>query len=171
MSVMDTRATRRGVFRDAAAPVLEESPTSPIAPQPTHSSPLSAIADPSAARRRRCASSDHPTWGGVFGEGAPLIGAPAFFGPPAILVAGPWLLVVLLLIGPFALILTIMLVLAVAAGVLAAFVAVIASPYLLIRHLRAQGTVHAKPRADLNLFRKYRGSSGRLGSPQPKGVS
>ena len=83
---------------------------------------------------------------------------------------GPWLLLVLLLIGPFALIFTILLVLAVAAGLVAVFVAMIASPYLLIRHLHAHAMVHAKPRAPLHPFRKHRVSSGRLGSPQPKGV-
>ena len=40
---------------------------------------------------------------------------------------GPWLLVVLLLIGPFALVLTVLLVLALTAGLLALFVAVIAT--------------------------------------------
>ena len=56
-----------------------------------------------------------------------------------IFVLGPWLLLVLLLAGPFALIVTLLLVQAVAAGVLAALVAVIASPYLLVRHLRGHG--------------------------------
>jgi len=78
---------------------------------------------------------------------------------------------VLLLIGPFALVFTILLVLAVAAGLLAVFVAVIASPYVLISHLHAHGMVHAKPLAPLHLFRKHRVSSGRPGSPKPKGAS
>jgi hypothetical protein len=100
-----------------------------------------------------------------------LIDAPAFYGPPVIFVLGPWLLLVLVLIGPFAAMVTVVLALAVAAGLLAALVAVIASPYLLIRHLRAHGVVHAKPRPPLHLLRNHRVSFGRLGSPQPKGVS
>ena len=107
----------------------------------------------------------------MFAQTAPIIGAPAFFGPPVIFVLGPWLLLVLLLIGPFALILTLLLVMALAGALLAVFVAVIASPYLLIRHLHAHGTVRAKSRAPVHLFPKHRVSSGRLGSPQPKGMS
>jgi hypothetical protein len=116
-------------------------------------------------------SPDRPTWGKVFDEGAPIIGAPAFFGPPVIFVLGPWLLLVLLVIGPLALILTLVLALALAGALLAVFVAVIASPYLLIRHLHAHGTVCVKPRTPVHLFPKHRVSSSRLGSPQPKGVS
>jgi hypothetical protein len=141
------------------------------APQPTHAPPQSATLRPIVLRRRSPVSSDRPTWGEVFDERAPIIGAPAFYGPPIIFVLGPWLLLVLLLIGPFALVVTLLLALAVAAGLLAAFVAVIASAYLLIRHLHAHGMFHSKPRALLHLFRKHRVSSGRLGSLQPKGVS
>ena len=125
---------------------------------------------PIAVRRRASVSLDRPTWGKLFAETAPLIGAPAFFGPPIIFVLGPWLLLVLLLIGPFALIVTLLLVMAVAAGLLAVCVAVIASPYLLIRHRHGHGTVRAKPRAPLHLFLKHPVSSGRLGS-QPKGTT
>ena len=59
--------------------------------------------------------------------------------------------------------------LAAAAGLIAVFVAAIASPYLLMRHLHSYRTVRAKPRARQHL-RKHWVSSGRLGSPQPKGV-
>jgi hypothetical protein len=102
---------------------------------------------------------------------APVVDAPAFYGPPVIFVVGPWLLLVLLLIGPFALILTVVLALVVVAGLLTAFLTVIASPYLLIRHLHSHGVVHAKRRRPLHLFHRHRASSGRLGSLQPKGVS
>jgi hypothetical protein len=133
--------------------------------------PPEVTARPIAPQRRSTASPDRPTWGELFDERAPIVGAPAFFGPPVSFLLGPWLLFVLLLIGPFALILTVLLALAVAAGLLAVFVAVVASPYLLMRHLRAHGMVHAKPREPLHLFRKHRVSSGRLGSLQPKGAS
>jgi len=79
---------------------------------------------------------DRPTWASLFRERALLL-APAFFGPPIVFVLGPWLLLVLLLIGPFALILTGLLVLALAAGLLAALGAEIASPYLVLRHLHS----------------------------------
>ena len=114
---------------------------------------------------------DRPTWGELFDESAAIIGAPAFFGPPVIFVLGPWLLVVLLLIGPLALILTLVLAAALAGALLAVFVAVIASPYLLMRHLHAHGTGRVKARASVHLSPQHRVSSGQLGSPQPKGVS
>lgn len=139
-------------------------------PQFIHAPPQSATPHP-IAPRRGSPPPDRPTWGQVFDETAPRIAAPAFFGPPISFVLGPWLLLVLLLIGPVALVLTLLLVLAVAAGLLAAFAAVIASPYLLIRHIHAHGMGRVKPRAFLHLFRNHGVSSGRLGSPQPKGVS
>ena len=140
-------------------------------PHLTHAPPRSATPRPIAPRRRGSASPERPTWGELFPAAAPLVGAPAFFGPPVIFVLGPWMLLVLLLIGPFAAMVTVVLALAVAAGMLAVLVAVLASPYLLIRHLRARSVVHAKPRAPLHLLRNRRVSSGRLGSPHPKGVS
>jgi hypothetical protein len=107
----------------------------------------------------------------VFDERAPLIGAPAFFGPPVVYLLGPWLLVLLVLVGRFALILTVLLVFAVAAGLLVVLVAVIASPYLVVRHLHAHDIIRMTPRAPLHPFQKHRASSDRLGSPQPKGGS
>ena len=79
----------------------------------------------------------------------PLISAPAFFGPPVIFLLGPWLLLVLLLIGPFALLFTFVLVLAGAVALLTVCLAVIASPYVLIRHLYAHTTAHANPPASI----------------------
>jgi hypothetical protein len=81
-------------------------------------------------------TSERPTFADTLGQVAPLITAPAFFGPPVIFVLGPWLLLVLLLIGPVALLITFVILAAVAAGLLVALVALIASPYLLVRHLR-----------------------------------
>jgi hypothetical protein len=139
-------------------------------PQLTHAPPESAAPRPSAPRRGS-ASPDHPTWGEAFYEGASLIGAPAFYGPPVTFLLGPWLLLVLLLIGPFALIFTILVVMAIAAVVLAVVAVVIASPYLLIRHLHGHGKAHTKPREPRRLFRRHRVGSGRLGRLQPREVS
>ncbi|HEX5191912.1 MAG TPA: hypothetical protein VFW09_03855 [Solirubrobacteraceae bacterium] len=122
-----------------------------------------------AARRRPSASSDRLTWGDVFNERTSTLGAPAFFGPPVIFVLGPWLLLVFLLIGPLVLAMMAVLALAVGAGLLAVSAAVIASPYLLIGHLRTRGIAHPSSPAPLHLFRTRRIGSGRLGSPQPKG--
>jgi hypothetical protein len=59
-------------------------------------------------------------------------------GPPVILLFGPWLLLVLLLIPPAACLITLVLVTVVAAAALAVLGALVASPYLLARHLRAR---------------------------------
>ncbi|HEY2771736.1 MAG TPA: hypothetical protein VGI87_14270 [Solirubrobacteraceae bacterium] len=139
--------------------------------QTTHTPPDSATAHPVAGRRLRAASPEHLTLGRVFDERAPLISAPAFFGPPVMFVLGPWLLLVLMLIGPFALIVTIVLAVAVAGAVLALLAAVIASPFLVIRHLHGHGTLHINPRVVAHPFRTHRVGHSRLGSPQPKGVS
>ena len=140
-------------------------------PQPTHGPPGSATPRPVAASRWDSASSGRPTWGETLIETAPIVGAPAFFGPPVTFVLGPWLLMVLLLIGPFALLVTFLLVLALAVSLLAVFVAVIASPFLLVRHLHARGMVHETRRASLHLSPDVQVSSGQLGSPQSKGAS
>jgi hypothetical protein len=137
-------------------------------PHLTHAPPESAAPRPVAPRGRRSASPDRPTLAEGLGETAPLIDAPAFYGPPISFLLGPWLLLVLVLIGPFGLIFTVLVALAV---VLAVPAAVVASPYLLIRHLHRHGTAHATPRPPRDLFHKRRIGSGRLGSPQPKGAS
>jgi hypothetical protein len=123
------------------------------------------------ARLPASARSGRLSWGDVFDERAPMTGAPAFFGPPVIFVLGPWLLLVLLLIGPFVLAMMALLALVAGTGLLAASAALIAGPYLLGRHVRTRGIAVAKSRASRHLFHKHRVGSGRLGSPQPKGSS
>ena len=87
---------------------------------------------------RPSASPDRPTWRERLGETEPLISAPAFFGPPVVFLLAPWLLLVLLLVPPAALLITLVLVALLGAGLLAALGMLIASPYLLVRHLRAR---------------------------------
>src|SRR3954465_6918507 len=79
-----------------------------------------------------------PTAAESFDEAASLIGAPPIYGPPIIFVLGPWLLLVLLLIPPAAFLITLVLVVAAAAGILVAVSALVASPYLLVRHMLAR---------------------------------
>jgi hypothetical protein len=69
------------------------------------------------------------------------------YGPPFLGLAGPWLLFVLALAGPFALVFTLVAVLVAAALLVALAGAILASPYLLVRHLRRHRTVHAAIRA------------------------
>jgi hypothetical protein len=89
-------------------------------------------------RDRPSASPDWPTLCERLGETVPLLSAPAFFGPPVIFLLGPWLLLVLLLIPPAAVLITLALVALFSAGLLVVIGGLIASPYLLVRHLRAR---------------------------------
>jgi hypothetical protein len=84
------------------------------------------------------ASPDRLTLAECLGATVPLISAPAYFGPPVIFLLGPWLILVLLLIPPAAVLITLVLVALLGVGLLAAIGALIASPYLLVRHLRAR---------------------------------
>ena len=112
-----------------------------------------------------------PTWGDEVEYAATTIGAPAIYGPPVAFLFGPWLFLVLLLAPPFAFLVTVALVVAVAAVLLAAIATVLASPYLLARHLRARRAGQPRAATPSHLLHKVRVSSGRLGSPQPKGMS
>jgi hypothetical protein len=90
---------------------------------------------------RPSASPERPTLVEWLGATLPLISAPALFGPPVVFILGPWLLLVLLIIPPAAVLITLVLVVLLGAGLLAAVAAVaavIASPYLLVRHLLAR---------------------------------
>jgi hypothetical protein len=79
-------------------------------------------------------------------EISPLVGAVPVEGPPAILLALPWLLLVLMLAGPFALLATIVIAMLAVALVIAALAALVASPFLLVRHVRAVRARHAAER-------------------------
>jgi hypothetical protein len=97
---------------------------------------------------RPSASPDLPTLAERLSETVPLISAPAFFGPPVIFLLGPWLLLALLLIPPAAFLIMLVVIVAVVAGLLVALGALIASPYLLVRHRHARHSIaHAAPTA------------------------
>jgi hypothetical protein len=108
---------------------------------------------PPAARRRAASLSDaghnvsasasaYRTFGEMLVETIPLVGAIAGYGPPVIFLAGPWLLLALVLSAPFAVLLTLIAVMLLAAAVLGALTAaILAPPYLLMRHL---GSVRAR---------------------------
>jgi hypothetical protein len=181
MMTQDQREATDQMLRDPFDPggdvaVQRPIPLTPYEPRginatTLHAGPESAAPRTFPTRPRGSASPEQPTLAEELGETAPLIGAPAFYGPPISFLLGPWLLLVLLLSGPFALIFTILVVLALAAVALAVVAAVIAGPYLLIRHLHRHGRVQAKPRVRRRRFHNHHVGSGRLGSPQPKGVS
>lgn len=89
-----------------------------------------------ARQQGRRAASDRPTVQELLQRVVPGIFFIPLAGPPVILLLGPWLLLVLLIIPPAAFLITLVLVCAVAAGLLVALGALIASPYLLVHHLR-----------------------------------
>jgi hypothetical protein len=107
-----------------ASVVLEQTSEEQSRDAALHDRPLASPAPPTLAER--------------LGETVPLIGAPAFFGPPVIFLLGPWLLLVLLLIPPAAVLITLVAVTLLGAGLLVALGTLIASPYLLVRHVRAR---------------------------------
>jgi len=115
---------------------------------------------------RPSVSPDAPMLAERLGETVPLLSAPAFFGPPVIFLFGPWLLLVLLLIPPAALLITLMVIVALGAGLVVALGALIASPYLLVRHLRAGHAAASKAPATSEV------ASARGGGPvrQPVGA-
>ena len=116
-------------------------------------------------------STDSSTLRETISEAGAGIGAPAFYGPPVSFLFVPWLLLVLLLIPPFAVVFTVGLVLAVGTAALAALAALVSSPYLLVRHVRAHRSPQEKRQASPRPSRTRQVSDVRLGSPQVKGAS
>jgi hypothetical protein len=106
-------------------------------------------------------SQDHPPLSDVFDETVSAIGAPALYGPPVIFLLGPWLLFVLLLIPPAAFLLTLGLVVIVVALPVALLVA---SPYLLVRHVRARHEAHRRRLASVPAPARRRAPAGSAAS-------
>ena len=76
----------------------------------------------------------------------PLVGAVPVYGPPIVLLAGPWLLLCLMLAGPFAVLVALVVFLAAVAAAVALIGAILAAPYLLARHLRRSWAARASMR-------------------------
>jgi len=92
--------------------------------------------------------SDRRSVGEMLAELIPLVDVVPGEGPPVIFLMAPWLLLVLMLSGPFAFLVILVVFMVVAATVLAALAtASLAVPYLLVRLLRRRPGRHA-PRAE-----------------------
>jgi hypothetical protein len=78
-----------------------------------------------------------PTTADILGETESFICTVAFYGPPVLFLAAPWLLLGLLLMGPFAALLTVVVALLAAAALLAGIAAILATPFLMLRSRRA----------------------------------
>ena len=71
-------------------------------------------------------------------ETADLICTMALYGPPVVFLAAPWLLLGLVLIGPFAVVATLVIALLAAAALVAGIAALLAAPFLMLRGRRAE---------------------------------
>ena len=92
-----------------------------------------------------------PTAADMLGETASLICTLAWYGPPVVFVAAPWLLLGLVLIGPFAVVVTLVVALLAAAALLAGIAAILATPFLLFRRVRAAHVSIARPVASVQV--------------------
>jgi uncharacterized membrane protein len=92
---------------------------------------------------RGMTTTDSPTPKDILERIAETLGYVFVAGPPVAFVLVPWLIVVLLIIPPAAMLLTLVAVVVVVGAVLAAVGAIIASPYLIVRHLRERHARHA----------------------------
>jgi hypothetical protein len=92
-------------------------------------------------------TTDSPTPKDILERIAESVGFVFVAGPPVAFLLVPWLIVVLLIIPPAAVVLTLVAVVVVLGAVIAAIGAIIASPYLIVRHLRARhaAAVAAQP--------------------------
>jgi hypothetical protein len=74
-----------------------------------------------------------PTVAAMVGECVSLLCCVAFYGPPIIFLAAPCLFLALILIGPFAVLVTLLVALLATAALVAAIGALLATPYLMFR--------------------------------------
>ena len=81
-------------------------------------------------------ASGSPTRGDQVAEALALVDTVFVAGPPVLLVWAGTVLLALMLAGPFALLVTFVVVLVAAAALIALASAILATPYLLMRHLR-----------------------------------
>ena len=95
-----------------------------------------------------------PTVGAMLGEAVSLTCCMAVYGPPVIFLAAPWLFLGLILSGPFALLLTLVLTFLAAIALVAAIGAILATPYLVVRKLRTAPIARpVAPRVQVELRR------------------
>jgi hypothetical protein len=82
------------------------------------------------------AAEERPTFREMLDDVLPVIGVVFVAGPPVVFLAAPWLLLVLMLSGPFALLVAFAAVGFIAAALLVCVAALLAAPVVLVRRLR-----------------------------------
>jgi hypothetical protein len=85
-----------------------------------------------------------PTRGDLLADVVPVIDTVFVAGPPVLVAWAGALLLALMLVGPFALLVTFVVVLVAAAALVTLAGAVLAAPYLLVRHLHVRRVAPAK---------------------------
>jgi hypothetical protein len=115
--------------------------TTELITQPRASSPP----EPSSGERDDDRSA-YPTFAETVDETLPLVDVVPLYGPPVVLLVGPWVLLSLTLAGPFAVLVTFVVVLAALAAIAALIGAIIVAPYVLARHIRADWAARASKR-------------------------
>ena len=96
-------------------------------------------------------STASPTGADMLGETASLLCTVAFYGPPVVFVVAPWLLLGLVLIGPFALLVMFVVALLAAAALVVGIGAILATPFLMIRRWRPAHASVARPEASVQI--------------------
>jgi hypothetical protein len=99
-----------------------------------------------APEKAHRSEADVSTFGEFVAETLPLIDLVPEVGPPLVFLVVPYLLCMILLIGPFALLLTIVILVVAATALVGLAGMVIAAPYLLVRRLRVRRATHAASR-------------------------
>jgi hypothetical protein len=86
-----------------------------------------------------------PTLAAMLGEVVGLLCVMAFYGPPVIFVLAPWLMLALLLSGPFAVVMTVVVALSLVGALLIGAAALLVTPVMMIRARRAAVASVAPP--------------------------
>jgi hypothetical protein len=86
------------------------------------------------------------TFRAALDEVEPLVGVSAVYGPPVIVLAVPWLLLALMLAGPFTVLVTFAVLFAAVAALVGLIGALLTAPYLVFRHFRRARATHASKR-------------------------
>ena len=92
-----------------------------------------------------------PTFADLVDDTADLICCMAFYGPPVVFILAPWLLLGLVLIGPFAVVLLLIVALLAAAALVVGIGAILMTPFLMLRRRRAAPAPVVRPAATVQL--------------------
>ena len=92
-----------------------------------------------------------PTGADMLDEAESLICTMALYGPPVIFLVAPWLLLGLVLIGPFAVLVALVVALLAAVALVVGIAALLATPFLMIHRRRAAHSFIAPPETSVQL--------------------